>query len=60
MYDFQLEAYIIKAENSANWAIIPLSPQKKTYKELYFNLVGFFYAPKNAPISFPHTLMGCF
>ena len=34
---------------------IPLSPQKKTYKELYFNLVGFFYAQKDTPrMHHPH------
>ena len=29
-----------------NYLLIPLSPQKRTYKELSFNLVGFFYAQK--------------
>ena len=38
-----------------NWTLIPLSPQKKTYKELYFNLVGFLYAQKDAPkMHYPH------
>ena len=36
-------------ERSEVGALESLSPQKKTYKELSFNLVGFFYAQKNAP-----------
>ena len=36
-------------ERSEVGALDSLSPQKRTYKELYFNLVGFFYAQKLAP-----------
>ena len=36
-------------ERSEVGALDSLSPQKRTYKELSFNLVGFFYAQKLAP-----------
>ena len=37
------------AERSEVGALDSLSPQKRTYKEFSFNLVGFFYAQKLAP-----------
>ena len=42
-------------ERSEVGALDSLSPRKKTYKELYFNLVVFFYAQKDAPkMHHPH------
>ena len=44
MYYSQLEAYKIRLRILENYVLIPHFPQELTYKELYLNLVGSFYA----------------
>ena len=49
-------------ERSEVGALDSLSPQKRTYKELYINLVGFFYAQKmhqKFPLPRFYTLLRC-
>ena len=64
MYDFQLEAYTIKAENSAKLGHNPSLSAKKNLQGIKFQPCRFFLCPKKCTKNAPHPifmhLFGCF